>query len=187
MHRGGHRPSDGVLFDLLASFDPARTHVVTEGSSEDQLVQDMATSIGYRNVHFSPRGGALGWAMPLAVGLTLGTGEPAVCFVGDGGSLFSVHAIWTAAAMRLPVVIVCFVNQEYRLLKDLWLSFTGGNAATTQFVGLDFDDPALDLEAIMGGFGAVTVHLGPDADLDAVAAHARQRPGPTVLFVDRIP
>lgn len=183
----GTDPSNGVLFDLLASFDPSVTHVVTEGSSEDQLVQDMAASIGYRNVHFSPRGGALGWAMPLAVGLTLGTGEPSLCFVGDGGSLFSVHAIWTAAAMELPVVIVCFVNQEYRLLKDLWLGFTGGSAATTRFVGLDFDDPALDLDAIMGGFGAVTVHLDADTDLEAVVAHARQRPGPTVLFVDRTP
>lgn len=81
--------------------------------------------------------------MPLAVGLSLGTGEPAVCFVGDGGSLFSVHAIWTAAAMKIPVVFVCFVNHEYRLLKDLWVSFTGGTFDSTRFVGLDFNDPAL--------------------------------------------
>ena len=114
------------------------------GRPRTQLVQQMATAMGFRNVHFSPRGGALGWAMPLAVGLSLGTGQPAVCFVGDGGSLFSVHAIWTAAALKLPVVFVCFVNHEYRLLKDLWVSFTGGTFDTTRFVGLDFDDPALD-------------------------------------------
>ena len=163
------------------------THVVTEGSSEDQLVQQMATSMGFRNVHFSPRGGALGWAMPLAVGLTLGTGQPAVCFVGDGGSLFSVHAIWTAAALKLPVVVVCFVNHEYRLLKDLWVSFTGGTFDTTRFVGLDFDDPALDLEAIMRGFGAVTARPTPVDDVVELVAAARQRHGPTVLFVDRRP
>jgi benzoylformate decarboxylase len=53
---------------------------------------------------------SLGWAMPLSVGLSLGTGRPSVCFVG--GSLFSVHVIWTAPALRIPVVLVCFVNRE---------------------------------------------------------------------------
>jgi benzoylformate decarboxylase len=183
----GSDPSDAVIFDVLAQLDPTSTHVVTEGSSEDEIVQGMATAIGFRNVHFSPRGGALGWAMPLAVGLSLGTGTPAVCFVGDGGSLFSVHAIWTAAAMRIPVVFVCFVNHEYRLLKDLWVSFTGGTFDATRFVGLDFDDPALDLDAIMRGFGATTEHIGPSADIPAALAAAIDRDGPTVLFIDRRP
>jgi benzoylformate decarboxylase len=183
----GSDPSDGLIFALLEQLDPTATHVVTEGSSEDQLVQQMATSMGFRNVHFSPRGGALGWAMPLAVGLSLGTGEPAVCFVGDGGSLFSVHAIWTAAAMRIPVVFVSFVNHEYRLLKDLWVNFTGGTFDTTRFVGLDFDDPALDLDAIMRGFGAATEHPASTDDVATALATAHGRTGPTVLFIDRRP
>ena len=180
-------PSDRLIFTLLEQLDPTATHVVTEGSSEDALVQQMATSMGFRNVHFSPRGGALGWAMPLAVGLSLGTGEPAVCFVGDGGSLFSVHAIWTAAAMKFPVVFVCFVNHEYRLLKDLWVSFIGGTLDSTRFVGLYFDDPALDLDAIMGGFGAVTEHPGSSDEVVAAVAAARERSGPTVVFIERRP
>ena len=64
-------PSDAVIFALLEQFDTVGTHVVTEGSSEDELVQQMATELGFRNVHFSPRGGALGWAMPLSVGISL--------------------------------------------------------------------------------------------------------------------
>ena len=185
--RSDDDPSNGLIFAVLEQLDPASSHVVTEGSSEDQLVQQMATSMGFRNVHFSPRGGALGWAMPLAVGLTLGTGQPAVCFVGDGGSLFSVHAIWTAAALKLPVIVVCFVNHEYRLLKDLWVSFTGGTFDTTRFVGHDFNDPALDLEGIMRGFGAVTARPTTVDDVVELVAAARQRQGPTVLLVDRRP
>jgi len=110
-----------------------------------------------------------------------------VCFVGDGGSLFSVHAIWTAAALKLPVIVVCFVNHEYRLLKDLWVSFTGGTFDTTRFVGLDFNDPALDLEGIMRGFGAVTARPTTVDDVVELVAAARQRQGPTVLLVDRRP
>jgi benzoylformate decarboxylase len=147
----------------------------------------MASELGFRNVHFSPRGGALGWAMPLSVGISLATGTAPVCFVGDGGSLFSVHSIWTAASLELPVVFVCFVNHEYRLLKDLWVQFTGGDFDTTRFVGLDFDDPALDLDAIMRGFGATTERLIGVADVASAVERALARCGPTVVFVDRTP
>jgi benzoylformate decarboxylase len=147
----------------------------------------MARSLGFRNVHFSPRGGALGWAMPLSVGISLASKQPAACFVGDGGSLFSVHSIWTAAALRVAVVFVCFVNHEYRLLKDLWVSFMGTDFDSTRFVGLDFDNPALDLDAIMRGFGAATEQLRDPADAPAVIARAVARSGPTVVFVERQP
>ncbi|MGZ6907832.1 MAG: thiamine pyrophosphate-dependent enzyme, partial [Acidimicrobiia bacterium] len=180
-------PSDALIFSVLEQLDTVDTHVVTEGSSEDALVQEMATAIGFRNVHFSPRGGALGWAMPLSVGIALATDRPPVCFVGDGGSLFSVHAIWTAAALRLPVAFVCFVNHEYRLLKDLWVQFLGSDFDTTRFVGLDFDDPALDLDAIMRGFGATTERLTALADVADVVERAVARRGPTVVFVERRP
>ena len=120
----GKRPSDALILGVLRHLDPA-THVITEGSSEDAIVQDMAVRLGFRNVHFSPRGGGLGWAMPLGVGIGLATGKHAVCFVGDGGSMFSIHALWTAAKYTIPSIFVCFVNHEYRLLKDLWCNAMG--------------------------------------------------------------
>jgi benzoylformate decarboxylase len=64
----GKRPSDALILGVLRHLDRA-THVITEGSSEDAIVQDIAVSLGFRNVYFSPRGGGLGWAMPLGVGL----------------------------------------------------------------------------------------------------------------------
>jgi len=84
-------------------------------------------------------------------------------------------------------VFICFVNHEYRLLKDLWVQFTGGDFATTRFVGLDFDDPPIDLDAIMRGFGATTERLTALADVDDIVEAARSRSGPTVVFVDRRP
>jgi benzoylformate decarboxylase len=104
----GKRPSDALILGVLRHLDRA-THIVTEGSSEDAIVQDMAVHLGFRNVHFSPRGGGLGWAMPLGVGIGLATGKPAVCFVGDGGSLFSIHALWSAAKYAIPSIFICFV------------------------------------------------------------------------------
>ena len=143
----GKRPSDALILGVLRQLDRS-THVITEGSSEDAIVQDMAVRLGFRNVHFSPRGGGLGWAMPLGVGIGLATGKPAVCFVGDGGSLFSIHALWTAAKYRIPSVFICFVNHEYRLLKDLWCHAIGTTIETTRFVGMDFTDPNVNMQGI---------------------------------------
>lgn len=180
----GPHASDALIVGVLKHLDPL-THIVTEGSSEDDIVQGMATKLGFRNVYFSPRGGGLGWAMPLATGIALGTSEHAVCFVGDGGSLFSIHAIWTAAAHQIPVVYICFVNEEYHLLKELWVNFVGGSLDTTKFVGLDFNQPPVDVATIAKGLGAKTLHIDGLADLDAVMDEALAYQGPTFVTIKR--
>lgn len=180
----GKRPSDALILAVLRHLDRA-THVVTEGSSEDPIVQDMAVRLGFRNVHFSPRGGGLGWAMPLGVGIGLATGKPAVCFVGDGGSLFSIHALWTAAKYAIPSIFVCFVNGEYRLLKDLWCNAMGTTIETTRFVGMDFDNPNLDMQRIAEGFGARTEKIGDPSTAGEVLERALAHPGPSFLIIDR--
>lgn len=182
----GARPSDALILDVLRRLDRA-THVVTEGSSEDAIVQDMAVSLGFRNVHFSPRGGGLGWAMPLGVGIGLATGKPAVCFVGDGGSLFSIHALWTAARYAIPSVFICFVNHEYRLLKDLWCNAMGTTMETARFVGMDFSDPKVDLQRIAEGFGARTERIVDSRSVGEVLDRALSHPGPSFLIIDREP
>jgi benzoylformate decarboxylase len=162
-------------------------HVITEGSSEDATVQDMAVRLGFRNVHFSPRGGGLGWAMPLGVGIGLATQRHAICFVGDGGSLFSIHAIWTAAKYRIPAIFVCFVNNEYRLLKELWCNAMGTTIETTHFVGLDFNDPDVDLRRIAEGLGARVETIAGNDSVGPVLDRALAHLGPTFLVIEREP
>ncbi len=180
------RPSDALILGILRHLDLG-THIITEGSSEDAIVQDMAVRLGFRNVYFSPRGGGLGWAMPLGVGIGLGTGKHAVCFVGDGGSLFSIHAIWTAAKYRIPLIFICFVNSEYRLLKDLWCDAMGTTLETTRFVGMDFNDPEVDLEKIAAGLGARTQRIGSHEEIGDVLRPALTHPGPSFIIIDREP
>jgi len=169
-------PAPGLIGEILGAVD-RNVRLVTEGGSQDAAVQRAALALGFRNVHFSPRGGGLGWAMPLAVGLSLGSGQPSVCFVGDGGSLYAIHCLWTAARYRVPVLFVCFVNREYRLLKDLWAGMKGG--PPERYIGLDFADPPLDMGAIATGFGARALSWeGPEQVREALA-----HPGPTFLTV----
>ena len=182
----GKRPSDALILGVLRHLDRA-AHVITEGSSEDAVVQDMAVRLGFRNVHFSPRGGGLGWAMPLGVGIGLATGNHALCFVGDGGSLFSIHALWTAAKYAIPCIFVCYVNHEYRLLKELWCNAMGTTMETTQFVGMDFDNPNLNMQGIAEGFGARTEKIESLQSIGQVLQRAHAHQGPSFLVIDREP
>ena len=180
----GRDPSDQVIVEILSKLDHSM-HIVTEGSSEDAIVQDISVKLGYSNVHFSPRGGGLGWAMPLATGISLATSQHSVCFVGDGGSLFSIHAIWTAAKYKIPVIFICFVNHEYRILKDLWCEEKGVEFATTNFIGLDFNNPNLDLAAIATGFGARINRCNEVENVQEVLDDALGHLGPTMILVER--
>lgn len=180
----GEYPSNALVLGILKTLD-RDTHVITEGCSEDPMVQKMANTLGIRNVHFNPRGGGLGWAMPLATGIALGTGKHALCFVGDGGSMFSIHAIWTAAAYKIPVIFVCFINHEYHLLKELWVKQIGGTLEDTQFVGMDISDPNLDMEAIASGFGAKVSHINAPNDIDNVLKEAFNHQGPSFILINR--
>jgi len=174
-----------MVYRVLTKLDPSYT-IVTEGSSEDDCVQKIAQQLQFKTVHFSPRGGGLGWAMPVATGVSLATKKHSICFVGDGGSLFAIHSIWTAAKHKIPVIFVCFVNGEYKILKNLWCMQKKTEIEKTHFIGLDFNDPAIDLKQIATGFGAKSIELNSLSEVDDVMEEALKHQGPTFLMVDCI-
>lgn len=180
----GAHASSALILAILKKLDK-ETHVITEGSSEDPIVQRMANGLGIRNVHFNPRGGGLGWAMPLATGIALTTGKHAVCFVGDGGSMFSIHTIWTAAAYKIPVIFVCFINHEYHPLKELWVQQLGSTIERTKFVGMDIANPHLGMEEIARGFGAQVAHIHSPHDVEKTLASAFHYQGPSFILINR--
>jgi benzoylformate decarboxylase len=64
------------------------------------------------------RGGSLGVGFPGAIGLQLANpGRTVVGLSGDGGSMYTIQALWTAARHRLPVKFVVCNNGSYRLLQ----------------------------------------------------------------------
>ena len=99
----------------------------------------------------------------------------------------TLHALWTAAKYSIPSIFVCFVNHEYRLLKELWCDTMGTAIESTHFVGMDFDDPSVDLRRIAEGFGARTEKIETLETVGEVLARAVAHPGPSFLIIDREP
>ena len=105
-----------------------------------------------------------------------GRNRPVIAVIGDGSFQYSVQSIWTAARLRLPVLVVVMQNQEYAILKSF--------AVLEQAPGLPgLDLPGLDIVSIARGYGCDAARV---ADLDALkqaAAAAWTRQAPTVLEI----
>ncbi len=172
----------GTIIKILKGSDPAM-HLITEGSAEDAFIQKAAAQFGFPNVYFSPRGGGLGWAMPLAAGISLATRQHSLCFVGDGGSMYAIHSIWTAAKYKIPVIYICFINHEYKILKNLWCKFQHTNAEETQFIGLDINHPEIDILSIAKSFGASVTAIRNGDEINDTLDKARKFQGPTFIGI----
>ncbi len=103
------------------------------------------------------RGGALGWAMPGALGVKLAHPDrPVLAVVGDGASMYTVQALWTASRYNIPVVYAICNNQAYRILKvnmEVYLrDMLDDRERDSDYVGMDFAN-RLDLAMMAQAMG----------------------------------
>ena len=103
------------------------------------------------------RGGALGWAMPGALGVKLANPDrPVVAVVGDGASMYTVQALWTAYRYNIPVTYAICNNRSYRILKvnmEVYLRrMLEDRERSSEYVGMDFATPLplADIAQAMG-------------------------------------
>jgi len=124
--------------------------------------------------------GGIGWAVPAAVGIQLADlDRPVVTVVGDGSSMYSIQALWTAANMKLPMTYVICNNMSYRIIKQRLKSFHGN----THFVGMDFNDPPLDFVAMAQSMGVAAERVEDPDRLKPALEAAISAPGPNLVDV----
>lgn len=69
--------------------------------------------------YFLTRGGSLGVGIPGAVGMKIAHPDKAVVgFTGDGGSMYTYQALWTAVRHDVPATFVVCNNHRYELLNE---------------------------------------------------------------------
>ena len=68
----------------------------------------------------SPAMGGLGFALPAATGLRMALPDrPVLAIVGDGSSLYSIQALWSAAHYRAGALFVILSNGGYAIMDRL--------------------------------------------------------------------
>ena len=121
-----------------------------------------------RGDHFiSTTGGSLGWGTGAAAGVALASGDPVICFLGDGAFFFGMHGLWPAVARKLPITYVVLDNQGFgstRYFEQEYVK-TLSSGARAGFVGSDFRGGGPSVTAVAEGFGIRSESLGDPSDL----------------------
>jgi benzoylformate decarboxylase len=153
------------------------------------IVDEGLTSAASLNAYFPFRdrygyfgniSGGIGWGIAAAVGVQLAQPQRrAVAIVGDGSAMYSIQALWSAANQKLPVIFVICNNGGYRILKQRLKAFHGDE----RFIGMDFQDPAIDVAGLARSFGVRAHRIEDGAAFDAMFAEALAISEPVLLDV----
>jgi benzoylformate decarboxylase len=133
---------------------------------------------------FRLRGGGIGEGMPMPVGIQLARpSAKVIAFVGDGSSLYTLTAMWTAAHLELPICWFVLNNHSYRVLKENARRGSSSTAAADRLVGVDLDAPLLDFTALATGFGVEALRVSTPREIKAAVPGALRSHRPMLIDV----
>jgi thiamine pyrophosphate-dependent acetolactate synthase large subunit-like protein len=96
-------PEDAIIFDEAITNSPELCRYIPP------------TTLGH---YFQTRGGSLGVGCPGAIGIKLARPNKTVIGItGDGGAMYTIQALWTAAHHNIDAKFVICNNRSYHILK----------------------------------------------------------------------
>ncbi|NDR58072.1 acetolactate synthase large subunit [Aliiruegeria sabulilitoris] len=129
-------------------------------------------------------GGAIGAALPLAVGAAVACPDRKVIApTGDGSAMYTLQSLWTMAREQLDVTVLIFANRGYQILRaelaNVGVSHVGRNAERM----FNVEGPELDWVALSQGHGVPARRVEDmESFADAFRA-AMETPGPKLIEI----
>jgi len=129
------------------------------------------------NTFFMSNGlSGMGYGLPAAIAAKLQFPDrPTIALVGDGGLLMMLHNLSFLRQYRIPVVVVCFVDDSLSLIR------VGQQRRKLEPYGVDF--PAPEFAAIATGFGVAGTRVRSLSDLSRAVEDAIRGGQPAVISV----
>ena len=141
-----------TLVHEVAKAVPGNVTIIDESISSGPGVKELFPCADVKSF-FGIRGGGIGWGLPATLGVKLALPDrPVVALIGDGSSMYTNQALWTAARESLAVVYVIFNNMSYRILKQRTRALKGFSAEDDVYVGMDLT-PAIDFVGLAKALG----------------------------------
>jgi len=169
----------------IASALPADAIVVDEAITAGP---DLARTLSFSKPgdYFGARGGGIGQALPGALGVKVACPDrPVVAISGDGSSMYSIQALWTAAHHDLHVVFVILNNGEYRILKhnmDVYRQRFGAKP-DRPYLHMDLGQPRLGFLELANGLGITAERITAPGELTGALSRAIAAKRPHLIEV----
>ena len=178
-------PVERMMHELAAAV-PADTIIADEAVTSRPAL-NRAFDFEKPGDIYGIRGGALGWAMPGALGVKLAHPDrPVLAVVGDGASMYTVQALWTASRYNIPVVYAICNNQAYRILKvnmEVYLrDMLADRERNSEYVGMDFAN-RLDLAMMAQAMGVHGERVDDPGEIGPAIRRALENGRPALLDI----
>jgi benzoylformate decarboxylase len=134
--------------------------------------------------YFVTRGGSLGIGIPGAIGAKLANpGRTVIGFTGDGGSMYTIQALWTAARHNVAAKFVVCNNASYRLLQLNIDQYWKEQGVTPHDYPLSFDlsYPPLRFVEMAQGMGVAGVRVEKPSEVAGAVQQMLAHPGPFLV------
>src|SRR5262249_33846777 len=135
---------------------------------------------------YGPRGGGIGQGLPSAIGVKLAHPKrPVICLSGDGSSLYTIQALWSAAHHNVPVVFIILNNRVYSILKLNMNRYRSlfGVGGERPHPHMDLTNPTMQYVDIARGFGVAGQRIEDPAQLGPAISAAVASGKPMLLDV----
>ncbi|HZY53433.1 MAG TPA: thiamine pyrophosphate-binding protein [Reyranella sp.] len=137
--------------------------------------------------YYSGRGGGIGQGVAGALGVAVAeTKRPILCVSGDGSSMYSIQALWTAAHHDLPIVFVILANREYRVLKHNIDAYRARFEVKSNkpYAHMDLTGPVLGFVDMARGMGIAGTHVTKADDIQKAVAAAFASGKPHLIEIE---
>jgi acetolactate synthase-1/2/3 large subunit len=171
--------SHAGLLDGLAGCLLPSTVVVKDSTISAYTWGNRLLPVHRARTSIMPNSFALGLGLPQAVGAAVGSGEPVVLLVGDGGFLFAATELATVAQEGLAIVMIVFVDGGYGVLRnmqDYQFGFDEGR------IGVDLGRP--DFCGLASAFGVASVRVRTTEEYVLAVRRGIESRRPCVVEVD---
>src|SRR3979490_3387310 len=158
---------------------PDNAILVDEGLTSSRQINALRPHRDRYGYHALASGG-IGWGLPASVGVSMANPHrPVGWFFGDGGAMYSIQALWTAAHHKLPLSVVIVNNGGYRIIKQRLLAFHGDD----HYVGMDFVDPSVDFTSLAKSLRVEAMGITEAKDIAPALKSSFERPGAKLIEV----
>lgn len=137
--------------------------------------------------YYSGRGGGIGQGLAGAIGVAVAQPErPVLCLSGDGSSMYSIQALWTAAHHDLAIVFVILANREYRVLKHNIDAYRArfDVKSNKPYMHMDLGSPTMGFVDMARGMGVAGTYVSKADDIKAAVAAAFKTGKPHLIEIE---
>lgn len=162
-------PEDAIIFDEALTNGPAVEHYLSPTQS---------------GRYFLTRGGSLGIGFPGAIGAKLANpARTVIGFSGDGGSMYTIQALWTAARHEVDVKFVVCNNSSYRLLQANISQYWKERGLEPHDFPLSFDlsRPAIRFDELARSIGVQSLRVEKPEQIRPALQTALSHRGPFLI------